>query len=92
MPQVNLFGEEVFDEYVLSYNTGVGGCFSITGTATPTTGGYTPCSEAGRRRKGPALHGETDLVTALVDNPRVVSGGEKCRGNAREVLRRLVRR
>ncbi|WP_280453481.1 acyl-CoA dehydrogenase family protein [Nocardia cyriacigeorgica] len=38
---IRLFGEEVFDEYLTSDNTRAGGVFSITGTATPTTGGYT---------------------------------------------------
>ncbi|MBF6427877.1 acyl-CoA dehydrogenase family protein [Nocardia cyriacigeorgica] len=38
---IRLFGEEVFDEYLTSANTRAGGVFSITGTATPTTGGYT---------------------------------------------------
>ncbi|AVH20314.1 acyl-CoA dehydrogenase family protein [Nocardia cyriacigeorgica] len=38
---IRLFGEDVFDEYLTSDNTRAGGVFSITGTATQTTGGYT---------------------------------------------------
>nr|WP_258079877.1 hypothetical protein [Nocardia cyriacigeorgica] len=38
---IRLFGDEVFDEYLTSDNTPAGGVFSITGTASPTTGGYT---------------------------------------------------